>query len=64
MLKGIGKSHGKTIIMGEHAVVYGYPAFAIPLLSTPVIVKIKQSQASSLTSKYYAGKTDKIPDSL
>lgn len=64
MLKGIGKSHGKTIIMGEHAVVYGYPAFAIPLLSTPVIVKIKQSQENSLISKYYAGKIDQIPDSL
>ena len=64
MLKGIGKSHGKTIIMGEHAVVYGYPAFAIPLLSTPVIVKIKQSQENSLISKYYAGVIEKIPDSL
>jgi len=64
VLKGIGKSHGKTIIMGEHAVVYGYPAFAIPLLSTPVIVKIKQSPNSFLTSKYYAGKIDQIPDSL
>ncbi|TDG72376.1 hypothetical protein C5L30_001187 [Companilactobacillus farciminis] len=64
MLKGIGKSHGKTIIMGEHAVVYGYPAFAIPLLSTPVIVKIKQSENNSLISKYYAGKIDQIPDSL
>jgi len=64
VLKGIGKSHGKTIIMGEHAVVYGYPAFAIPLLSTPVIVKMKQSNENSLISKYYAGKIDKIPDSL
>ncbi|MQS76404.1 mevalonate kinase [Companilactobacillus halodurans] len=64
MLKGIGKSHGKTIIMGEHAVVYGYPAFAIPLLSTPVIVKIKQSKENSLISKYYAGKIEQIPDSL
>lgn len=64
MLKGIGKSHGKTIIMGEHAVVYGYPAFAIPLLSTPVIVKMKQSQDDSLISKYYAGKIENIPDSL
>lgn len=64
MLKGIGKSHGKTIIMGEHAVVYGYPAFAIPLLSTPVIVKMQQSKENSLISKYYAGKIDKIPDSL
>jgi len=50
--------------MGEHAVVYGYPAFAIPLLSTPVIVKIKQSQKNSLISKYYAGKIENIPDSL
>ncbi|WP_157051883.1 mevalonate kinase [Companilactobacillus kimchiensis] len=64
MLKGIGKSHGKTIIMGEHAVVYGYPAFAIPLLSTPVIVKMKQSSENSLISKYYAGKITKIPNSL
>ena len=65
MLKGIGKSHGKTIIMGEHAVVYGYPAFAIPLLSTPVIVKMKQTnQENSLISKYYAGKIEQIPDSL
>lgn len=64
MLKGIGKSHGKTIIMGEHAVVYGYPAFAIPLLSTPVIVKIKQSQDSLLISKYYAGRIEEIPESL
>ncbi|GEO57095.1 mevalonate kinase [Companilactobacillus bobalius] len=64
MLKGIGKSHGKTIIMGEHAVVYGYPAFAIPLLSIPVIVKMQQSKENSLISKYYAGKIDKIPDSL
>lgn len=64
MLKGIGKSHGKTIIMGEHAVVYGYPAFAIPLLSTPVIVKMKQSSENSLISKYYAGNIDNIPDAL
>jgi len=64
VLKGIGKSHGKTIIMGEHAVVYGYPAFAIPLLSTPVIVKMKQSSENSLISKYYAGKITKIPNSL
>jgi len=64
VLKGIGQSHGKTIIMGEHAVVYGYPAFAIPLLSTPVIVKMKQSSESSLISKYYAGKIDKMPDNL
>ena len=31
MKKGIGKSHSKIILIGEHSVVYGYPAIAIPL---------------------------------
>ncbi|KRK80501.1 hypothetical protein FD03_GL001925 [Companilactobacillus nodensis DSM 19682 = JCM 14932 = NBRC 107160] len=67
MLKGIGKSHGKTIIMGEHAVVYGYPAIAIPLVSIPVIVRINEindQKESTLSSKYYVGKIHQLPDSL
>ena len=31
MKKGVGKSHSKIILIGEHSVVYGYPAIAIPL---------------------------------
>ena len=27
---GIGKAHGKIILIGEHAVVYGTRAIAIP----------------------------------
>ncbi|WP_125568000.1 mevalonate kinase [Companilactobacillus insicii] len=67
MLKGIGKSHGKTIIMGEHAVVYGYPAIAIPLVSIPVIVRINEidnKKESTLSSKYYVGKINDLPESL
>ena len=64
MLKGIGKSHGKTIIMGEHAVVYGYPSIAFPLVSIPVIVRIKEHPENTLSSKYFVGKISELPDSL
>ena len=31
--QGIGTSHAKIILMGEHSVVYGQPAIALPLPS-------------------------------
>ncbi|WP_338014794.1 mevalonate kinase [Streptococcus sp. S784/96/1] len=38
---GVGKAHSKIILMGEHAVVYGYPAIALPLKNIEVTCRIK-----------------------
>ena len=41
---GIGKSHSKIILMGEHSVVYGYPAIALPLKNIEVTCSIRPAQ--------------------
>lgn len=41
---GIGKSHSKIILMGEHSVVYGYPAIALPLKHIEVTCRILPSE--------------------
>lgn len=33
---GVGKAHSKIILMGDHSVVYGYPAIAIPLTNIEI----------------------------
>ncbi len=40
---GIGKAHSKIILMGEHSVVYGYPAIAIPLKNIEVTCLIEEA---------------------
>lgn len=39
--KGMGRSHSKIILMGEHSVVYGYSAIALPLLGIEAICRIE-----------------------
>ena len=36
---GVGQAHSKIILIGEHAVVYGYPAISLPLLEVEVTCK-------------------------
>lgn len=43
---GVGKAHSKIILMGEHSVVYGYPAIAIPLKTIEVECYIYPSDHS------------------
>lgn len=63
---GIGTAHSKIILMGEHAVVYDYPAIALPFNSANVTVTITPSQSdqSFIHSSYYDGVLDDAPITL
>ncbi|KKC17198.1 mevalonate kinase [Streptococcus dysgalactiae] len=49
---GYGKAHSKIILIGEHAVVYGYPAIALPLTDIEVVCHIFPAD-KSLTFDFY-----------
>ncbi|MFC3927763.1 mevalonate kinase [Streptococcus caprae] len=48
---GLGKSHSKIILMGEHSVVYGYPAIALPLHHIEVTCLIQPSEHALAISR-------------
>ena len=37
---GVGQAHSKIILIGEHAVVYGYPAISLPLIEVEVTCRV------------------------
>ena len=63
--QGIGKAHGKIILLGEHSVVYGEPSIAIPFLGTQVIATITESKkATRIDCDFYHGLLDDMPELL
>ena len=57
-------SHGKIILMGEHAVVYGYGAIALPLFSHAVATTVEKSNTDILDCALYQGKLMNAPIQL
>lgn len=41
---GVGKAHSKIILIGEHSVVYGHPAIALPLKDIEVTCQIQVAE--------------------
>ncbi|MGX4686591.1 mevalonate kinase [Vagococcus sp. JNUCC 83] len=63
--QGIGQSHGKIILLGEHAVVYNYPSIAIPFPKTSIktIVK-KANNHQTISCDFYSGVIAEMPELL
>jgi mevalonate kinase len=62
--EGVGFAHGKIILMGEHAVVYGYDAIAWPLTVSRVKTVAQRSSPSFIHSALYDGLLDNAPEYL
>ena len=61
----VGKSHSKIILMGEHSVVYGQPAIALPISSVSLTAQVQpQRMDRTIQSKYFIGSIAKAPSNL
>lgn len=64
-LKAIGKSHAKIILIGEHSVVYGQPAIALPITSVNMQALVQPIEHGRLIqSKYFIGAIKRVPSNL
>lgn len=62
--EGVGFAHGKIILIGEHAVVYGHDAIAWPLTASQVKTVARRASLTQIHSALYQGSLMNAPEYL